>query len=78
MFKFFPAVCILFVFIIGNGGLAQNTGGDKGRKLGDGSVRFRKHRLRRSNQPPDPLISSKSPGRNKHPRRHRRHRKLRH
>ena len=47
---------------------AQNTGGDKGRRFRASSVRNA-----RGAQPPDPLVSHKSPGRNKRLRRHHRH-----
>jgi hypothetical protein len=45
---------------------AQMTGGDKARRAADSTT------ANRRSEPPDPLVSHKSPGRNKRSRHHRR------
>lgn len=52
---------------------AGQSGGNKGRRMGDGSVIFG-----RSTEPPDPLTAHKSPGRTKRPtkRHHHKHSSL--
>jgi len=46
---------------------AQNTGGDKGRQH---TASSKPHKSSNTAQPPDPLVSHKSPGRNKRSHRH--------
>jgi len=51
--------------------VAQMTGGDKGHRLGDKPVGSSERSTNKHSQPPDPLVSHKSPGRNKHSKRQR-------
>jgi hypothetical protein len=65
MKKIIMAAAVMTALAAGSVFAGQCTG-DKGRRLGDKSVSTGGRRA----QPPDPLISHKSPGRNKRGRRH--------